>query len=109
METITFEDFKKLDIRIATIIKAEDIEGSEKLLRLEIDVGDETRQLLAGIKQHVEDIDSLVGKQTPVLVNLEPKQMMGLESQGMMLAASDEGKPILLTPQSPVPAGSKIT
>ncbi len=107
MNNISFEDFLKLDIRVATILKAERIEGSEKLLRLEIDIGGEERQLVAGIgKTHKPE--ALIGKQIPVLANLEPKKLMGIESQGMILAADDNGSPMLLLPERTLNAGSKI-
>lgn len=105
---ITYEDFKKLDIRIATIESAERIEGADKLLKLILDLGAEKRQILAGIAEFVEDPQSLVGKQIPVLVNLEPRKMRGEESQGMMLAADVDGKPILLHPETNTPAGSIV-
>ncbi len=108
MDTITYDDFSKLDIRIVTIKVAERIEGSDKLLRLEVDLGDETRQILAGIAEHVEDPQTLIGKQIPMLVNLEPRKMRGFVSQGMMLAADHEGKPILLHPETPILNGSKV-
>ena len=104
--TISFDDFKKLDIRIGTIVVAERIEGADKLLRLEIDLGSEKKQILAGIAQWYTP-DDLVGKQIPILANLEPRMMRGLESQGMMLAAHD-GRPILLHPQEKITAGSIV-
>ena len=104
--TISFDDFKKLDIRIGTIVVAERIEGADKLLRLEIDLGSEKKQILAGIAQWYTP-DDLVGKQIPILANLEPRMMRGLESQGMMLAA-DDGRPILLHPQEKITAGSIV-
>lgn len=105
---ITYDDFKKLDIRIGTVESVEKIDGADKLLKLIIDLGSEKRQILAGIAEYVEDIQSLVGNQIPILVNLEPRVMRGQESQGMMLAADDEGKPILLHPEFTVPPGSII-
>ncbi|MCA9392521.1 methionine--tRNA ligase subunit beta [candidate division WWE3 bacterium] len=108
-ETISYDDFSKLDIRIGTILSAERVEGSSKLLRLMIDTGDEQgRQLVAGIGEVIEDVESLVGQQIPVLVNLKPKKLMGVESQGMILAADDEGKPVLLHPESDVSNGSTV-
>lgn len=108
-ETISYDDFAKLDIRIGTILSAERVEGSSKLLRLMIDTGGEQeRQLVAGIGEVIEDLDSLIGKQIPILVNLEPKKLMGVESQGMIMAADDEGKPVLLHPESDVPNGSTV-
>ncbi len=105
---INYDDFKKLDIQIGTIESVDRIEGADKLLKLIIDLGTEKRQILAGIAEFVEDPQSLVGKQIPVLVNLEPRKMRGLESQGMMLAADHEGKPILLHPETKIPNGSIV-
>ena len=105
--TISFDDFKKLDIRIGKIIAAEKVEGTDKLLKLKIDLGNEERQLVAGIAE-VYQPEELVGKQIPVLANLEPKKFKGLESQGMILAADDNGRPILLHPEKEIPAGSIV-
>ena len=103
-----FDDFKKLEIKIGTILSAELVEGSEKLLKLEVDLGEEKRQILSGIAKFYKPED-LIGKQVPVLANLEPKQMMGLESQGMILAAGLDEKIALLHPDTEVPAGSNIS
>ncbi|NCS32076.1 methionine--tRNA ligase [bacterium] len=110
METITFEEFKKLDIKIGTVLSAEPVEKSEKLLRLTIDVGEENpRQIIAGLAKVTDDPQTLVGKQFPILTNLKPKSLMGLESQGMVLAANNDGAPVLMHPVDPVPPGSPIT
>lgn len=108
MLMVTYEDFKKLDIRIGTVESVDRIDGADKLLKLSIDLGTEKRQILAGIAEFVEDPQSLVGKQIPVLVNLEPRKMRGEESQGMMLAADVDGKPILLHPEVKIPEGSIV-
>lgn len=109
---INLEDFKKLDLRIAKVISAEKVENSEKLIKLEIDLGDNypenpKRTLLAGISKFYNP-DDLVGKQIVMVANLEPKAMMGMESQGMLLAAVEDGKPILLKPESEVSPGAKV-
>jgi methionine--tRNA ligase beta chain len=104
---ISFEDFQKIDLRVAKIIKAEKIEGSEKLLKLEVNLGKEIRQIVAGIAKFYQPED-LVGKEIVVVANLEPKKLMGLESQGMLLAADDNGKPIILIPEKEVAPGTKI-
>ncbi len=106
---ISYEDFKKIELKTAKILSAERVEGSEKLLRLEIDLGAEKRQLLAGIgKKYVPE--ELVGKTIAVVANLEPKTMMGLESQGMLLAAhGEDGSPVLLIPDNETPPGSAIS
>lgn len=104
---ITLEDFKKLEIKIGTILEAEPVKNSEKLIKLQIDLGNEKRQVLAGITQFYK-AEELVGKQIPILVNLEPKKMAGEESNGMMLAVDVDGKPVLLSPSEKIPAGSEV-
>ena len=104
---ITFEDFKKLEIKIGKILSAEKIPEADKLIKLEIDLGEEKRQVVAGIAQFYEP-DYLIGKEIPVVVNLETKKLKGVESQGMILAASAEGTPVLLYPEKDVPPGSIV-
>jgi len=105
---ITYDDFKKVELRIATILTAERVAGSDKLLRLEVNAGEEKRQIIAGIGRNYEP-ESLLGRQIVIVANLEPRQLMGLESQGMLLAASigDVG-PILLSPETKIDAGAEI-
>ena len=104
---ITFDDFKKLDIRVGKIVAAEKVAGTDKLLKLEIDLGVEKRQLVAGIAESYLP-GQLIGREVPVLVNLEPRSIRGIESQGMILAAGVDGKPVLLHPDNEVPPGSII-
>jgi methionine--tRNA ligase beta chain len=104
---ISFDDFKKLEIRIGKILSAERVQGTEKLLTLEIDLGKERRKLVAGIAENYTP-DQILGKELPVLMNLEPKKIRGVESQGMILAIDVDGKPILLHPEREVPPGSII-
>src|SRR3989338_578738 len=104
----TIDDFKKLDIRIGKIISAEKIEGSDKLLKLIFDFGNERRQIIAGIATSYPDCEALVGKEMPVIVNLEPRVLRGHESQGMMLCASDENEIVILGPEREVPPGSVV-
>jgi len=106
---ISFEDFKKLEIKIGTVLSAEKIEGSDKLLKLMINLGEEKpRQIIAGIGPYFPDLSVLVGKQLPIAANLEPKMLKGLESQGMILAASGNDEAVLLCPQKEVPPGSIV-
>jgi methionine--tRNA ligase beta chain len=107
METINFDDFKKLDIRIGKIISAERVEGSDKLLKIEVDFGVEKRQIIAGIGK-VYEPESLVGKECPFAFNLESRTLKGLESQGMILCPDNDGKPCLLHPDIEIPPGSII-
>ena len=106
-ETITFADFQKLDIRIGKVKTAEKVEGTDKLVKLIMDMGDEERTLVAGIAD-VYNPEELIGKEIPVLANLEPRNIRGIESQGMILAADVDGKPVLLQPDKEIPAGSKV-
>ncbi len=105
---ITIDDFSKVELKVGTVLSAEEVEGAEKLIKLMVDLGEEKpRQVLAGVKQWYKPSD-LVGKQVVVVANLEPRMMMGLESQGMMLAADSEDGPVFLTPQKEVPPGTKV-
>jgi methionyl-tRNA synthetase len=142
---VTIDDFAKLEFKVGTIISAEEIEGSDRLLKLQVDFGpkiieennesetsseilhdvqddsievtdsitpieetpNEIRQILSGIKQWYKP-EELVGKQFVFITNLAPRKMMGLESQGMIMAAEGEEKPIPLTVSEKVPNGSKI-
>ena len=109
MSYISFSEFKRLDIRVGEIVEAEKVEGSRKLVRLTVDLGNERRQLVAGIAEYYEP-SQLVGKQIVVVTNLQPRKFMGVESQGMLLAAVvREGKPILLTPEEKVPPGTPVS
>lgn len=103
---VTFEDFAKLEIKIGTIISAEKVEDADKLLKLEIDLGDEKRTIASGIAEWYKPED-LVGKQVPVLVNLEPRNFRGVESQGMILAAGDDIA-VMMHPDRELPPGSKV-
>lgn len=105
---INIEDFRKLEIRIGKIKSAEKVANADKLLKLIIDLGTEDRQILAGIAEYYTDMSSLVGREVPVLVNLEPRVMRGEESQGMVLCADADGRPVLLHPESEVPPGSLV-
>ena len=107
MNKISFDEFKKINLKVATILKAETIEKSKNLLRLYIDLGDEKRQILAGIKQYYKP-ENLIGRQIIVVVNLEPATLMGEKSDGMLLAADINGEPILLAVDKEVPPGTGI-
>ncbi len=108
-EIISYDDFAKLDIALGTILSVEQVEGADKLLKLMVDVGEETpRQIISGIKEYFEDIQVLVGKQCPFLVNLEPRVIRGHESQGMILASSHEDVFTLLSPHNELPVGTRV-
>ncbi len=105
---INIEDFAKVEMKAGTILKVEEIEGSEKLLKLIVDLGEETpRIVLSGIRQWYK-AEELENKQFLFVANLEPRKMMGQESQGMIMAVDGETRPILLTLESKVVAGSKV-
>lgn len=104
---ISFEEFQKIDLRVGKIVEVEKVEGTDKLLKLKIDLGAEKRQLVAGIAKFYQPKD-LIGREIVVVVNLEPKTLIGIESQGMLLAADFEGKPVLLKPDEEVSPGTKI-
>lgn len=107
--TITYDDFAKLELRIATVVDCQVHPNADKLLVLQIDLGTEKRQICAGLRAYYEP-QQLVGKQVLVVANLEPRQMRGQISQGMLLAATDAatGKVIVMTPAEPVAAGSGV-
>src|SRR3954470_1257970 len=107
--TITIDDFVKVELRVATVLEARPAPKGDKLLVLQVDLGSEKRQVLAGIRQHYPP-EQLVGKQIVVVANLAPRTMMGLQSQGMLLAATDAatGRVIILTPSEPVAPGSTV-
>ena len=104
---IPIVEFAKVDLRVALVLSAEKVPKSKKLLKLSIEVGEETRTLVAGIAEQYEPAD-LVGRKVVIVANLEPATLMGIESNGMVLAASHEGTVSLLTLDKDVPAGSKV-
>lgn len=142
MEYITYEQFKKMDIRVGTIREIEPVEGTDKLLRCQIDFGikkpvidvipeadsvltdeelaklggvDEVveerdmRQIISGIREYYPDYESLIGKQVLYVVNLEPREIKGHMSHGMLMAVDGrEGQPVFLVPDEPVEPGSKV-
>lgn len=110
MDNITFDEFKKLDLRVGEIKSVEDIPGADKVYKITVDLGAEQRELVAGIKIHYPK-ESLPGKKIVVLTNLEPRTIRGVTSQGMLLAASNEDKSELaiLTLEKDMPSGSKIS
>ena len=119
---MTLNEFKNCDLRVGKVITAERVEGSEKLLRMQIDLGEtrgsgseddprepQPRQILSGIGKAYTP-EEMVGKQVVIIANLDPRMMMGMESQGMLLAASDaDGKPVILTVAGEVASGTQIT
>ena len=106
---VSYEDFEKIDIRVGTIDRIEDVQGADKLVRLIVDFGDSRRAILAGIKQERDDPTELEGKQALFVVNLEPRKMMGEFSEGMLfdIGYADGLTPVLAVPENPVPSGAR--
>ena len=104
---ITIKDFEKLDLRIGEIISVEDIANADKLYKLEVDMGGKQIQLVAGIKPYYKK-EELVGKKIVVLVNLQPIQIRGITSEGMLLAAIKDDKLSLLTIDKDIEVGSEV-
>ena len=102
-----YDDFARLDIRVATVKEVERVPGSRKLYKLKVDLGDEERTLVAGLAGYYTE-EELRGKRVIVLANLEPKKIMGVESQGMLLAADDGEKVALLVPDRDVRPWAKV-
>lgn len=104
---INIEDFKKVELKVAKVVSAERVDGSEKLLKLQVELGSENRQIIAGIGKTYEP-ETLIGKEIIIVANLEPRSLMGLESQGMILAANDESGPVLIMPEKEVNPGTEL-
>ncbi len=107
---ITIDDFKKIDLRVAKVVNAEKVEKADRLLKLQLKIGDEERQIVAGIAQYYTP-EELVGKNIIIVYNLKPAKIRGIESNGMLLAASteDRSKVVILTPEKDIEDGSKIS
>ncbi|MCA6475783.1 MAG: methionine--tRNA ligase subunit beta, partial [Chitinophagaceae bacterium] len=108
-ESIVYDDFAKLDLRNGKILAAEKVEKADKLLKLTVDLGFETRTIVSGIAQHFNP-EAIVGKQVTVVANLLPRKMRGIESNGMILMAEDpQGKLHFIHPEEEVPPGAGIS
>ena len=105
--SVTFKDFEKLDFRVGRITKAEKIPGMKKILKVQVDLGDKIAQAIAGGAEYYEP-ESFIGRQVIVLTNMEPKMITGVKSEVMLLAADLQGKPIWLTVDNDVPAGTHV-
>ncbi len=105
---ISIDEFRKIEIKVATIKHAEPHPNADRLMVLKIDLGSEQRQLVAGIKGHYAAED-LIGRQIVVVANLEPAKLRGIESQGMLLAATDNDKIVLLNPEKLVSPGARVS
>ena len=110
MEYASYEEFKKMDMRVGTIRTVEPVEGADKLLRFEIDFGEpELRQIVSGIREFFPKYAQLVGKQALYIVNLEPRTIRGVESRGMLMAVDGpDGTPVFLSPEHEVASGARV-
>jgi len=107
--TITFEDFEKMDIRVGSILNAEKVQGADKLLKLTVNTGVDTRTVVSGIAKYYKP-EEIIGKQVCLLVNLAPRKLRGIESQGMILMAEDKsGKLYFVNPDEKVEEGSGVS
>ena len=107
--SISYEEFAKLEIRNGTIEAVGLVEGADRLLKLTVDLGGESkRQIVSGLREFFVEPEELVGKQCPFLVNLEPRMIRGLESQGMILAGGEGDSFTLLHPSKVVPSGTQV-
>ena len=104
---ITFQDFEKLSLKIGKITSAEKIPGMKRILQVQVDIGEKTATAIAGGAEFYEPA-SFIGQRVVVLTNMEPKTIAGIKSEVMLLAADFEGKPIWLTVEQDVPAGTKV-
>lgn len=110
LEYVSYDEFKKMDIRIGTIREVTPVEGADKLLKCMIDFGEPTlRQIVSGIREFYPEFETLVGKQVLYIINLEPRTIRGVESQGMLMAVDgQDGKPVFLVPDVSVTPGTKV-
>ncbi len=109
-EWVSFDDFTRLKLRVGRVIEASDHPNADRLLVLKVDLGDEQRQLCAGLKGHYTP-EQLVGRNLVVVANLAPRMMRGIESQGMLLAATtpDQSRVVIVSPESDIEPGSPVT
>jgi len=109
-EWVSFDDFTKLKLRVGRVIEASDHPNADRLLVLKVDLGDEQRQLCAGLKGHYTP-EELVGRNLVIVANLAPRMMRGIESQGMLLAATspDQSRVVIVSPESEIEPGSTVS
>jgi methionyl-tRNA synthetase len=105
---ITIDDFEKLDLRVAKVLECEKVEGSNKLLKLQLEVGSEKRQVVSGIAKYYKPED-LIGKSVVLVANLKPVKLKGIESKGMILAASNDEELTVITPLTEIKSGSQVS
>jgi methionyl-tRNA synthetase len=105
---ITYDDFKKVSLRVGLVKQAEAVEGSEKLIKMQVNIGGETRQIVSGIRKWYSP-EQMMGKTIVVVANLKPAKLFGIESQGMLLAAENDGELRLVTLDGSLPAGAQVS
>jgi methionyl-tRNA synthetase len=116
MEYVTYEQFKKMDMRVGQVVSVEAVEGADKLLKFQIDFGDvdegglkKLRQIVSGLKEFYPEYEKLIGKQLLYILNLEPRTIRGVESNGMLMAVDGkDGAPVFLIPEAEVMPGAKV-
>lgn len=104
---LSFESFKEMDLRVAKIAEAKDHPNADKLYVLQVEIGEETKQIVAGLREYYQKED-LIGRKVVVINNLEPVTLRGEESNGMLLAANDGTAPVILIPEKDVSSGAQI-
>lgn len=107
MDTVTVDEFRKIEIRVGKILSAEKVVDADKLLKLQVDFGEFQRQIVSGIAETFTP-EELVGKELPFIVNLEYRKFKGEESQGMLMAIDVDGKTVLLEPSEDIPEGTLV-
>lgn len=107
MSEVSFDEWKRLDLRIGKIKEVKDHPNADKLIILKVDVGDKEMQLVAGLKEHYKNKE-LVGKKVIIFVNLRPTELRGVKSDGMILAAVDKEKVVLIVPEKDIKVGAKV-
>ena len=105
---IALSDFQKLEIRIGKVVSAERVPDADKLIKFVFDLGNEQRQIMAGMAEFFDDPSVFIGKEMPILVNIEHRKLRGYDSQGMIIATDVSGRPVLLHPEEEVPPGSMV-
>lgn len=110
MEYVSYEEFKKLDMRVGIIRYIEPVEGADKLLKCQVDFGEENlRQIVSGIREFFPEYESLVGKKVLYCINLEPRTIRGVESHGMLMAVDGtDGAPVFLIPDGEISPGTRV-
>jgi methionyl-tRNA synthetase len=109
MEYVTYEQFKKMDMRVGQVLSVEPVEGTDKLLKFQIEFGDKQIQIVSGLKEFYPEYEKLIGKQLLYILNLEPRTIRGVESNGMLMAVDGkDGAPVFLIPEAEVMPGAKV-